>query len=274
MKLSIIIVSFNTKKLTIKAIRSVFADNSVKRKEVIVVDNASSDGSVEAIKRHPEFSSGSKNLKLVQNDKNLGFSRANNQGIRIAKGKYIFLLNSDTKVKKGALGKLIDFAKSKEDVGVVGARLLNFDGSAQKSCFNFPTIGRAVNQYWRGKSRELEKFAPKGTEFCEVDAVVGAAMLLTPKALEKVGDLDERYFFFYEDLAYCREIYHNGLKVYYLPTAEIVHYHGASGKSLKKSDDQWRRLIPSSKTYHGILKHCIFNFVLWSGQKWQKIRKN
>lgn len=271
MDLSIIIVSYNTRKLTLDAIKSVIKDTSIKKKEIIVVDNGSTDRSNEAVRN---FQFTIPNLRLIENNNNLGFSKANNQGIRIAKGKYILLLNSDTRVKKGSFKKLLDFAKKHPDAGVVGARLLNKDGSIQESCFNFPTIKCAINQYWLHKGSSLAKYTPKDKRPVEVDSVIGAAFLITPKALKKLGGLDERYFFYYEDLAYCREVRKKGLKVYYLPSAKVIHYHGASGKKSVESDNQWRRLIPSSKIYHGLFGHYVFNFILWSGQKWQKLTRN
>ena len=243
--------------------KSVLADTSIRKKEIIVVDNGSKDGSVETIEKLIN----KKAIKLIKNNENLGFSKANNQGNRVAKGKYILLLNSDTLIQKGSLKKLIDFAQKHQDAGVVAARLLNKDGSLQSSCFNLPTIIRAVKQYWFHNGSPLDKFAPSTSDPVEVEAVVGAAMLITPKAIQKVGTLDERYFFYYEDLAYCRELKRVGLKVYYLPSVEVLHYHGVSGHGLTDTQNQWRRLIPSSKIYHGIVKHYIFNFILWSGQK-------
>ena len=186
----------------------------------------------------------------------------------------MLLLNSDTIVKDKSLKELVSFAEKTSRVGVVGAKLLNKDGSIQPSCFNFPTLTRAIRQHWLGLDNSLDKYVPKSNKPILVDAVVGAAFLITPEALNSVGLLDERYFFFYEDLAYCRSISEAGLKTYYLPTAEIVHLHGASGKNLAKNDSQWKRLIPSSKIYHGTMKHYVFNFILWSGQKWQRIRKS
>lgn len=270
MTLSIIIVSYNTKKLTLDAIESVYRDGSEISYEIIVVDNNSQDGSVEVLR---ELEKKDKNLLLIENKGNLGFARANNQGIKKAKGEYMLLLNSDTIVKPGALGKLLEFAKERPDAGVVGARLLNKDGSIQEGCFHFPTIGRAISEYWLGQKGHFEKFAPKGALPVTVDAVVGAAFLITPKALKKVGLLDERYFFYFEDIDYCRRVWKEGLRVYYYPKAEIIHLVGASGKAIANPSNQWRRLIPSSKIYHGVLKHYLLTFILWLGQKWEKIFK-
>ena len=262
---SVIIVSFNTKDLTLQCIKSVIDSSKQLNYEIIIIDNGSSDGTV------VELTKLTKLVKLVKNRGNLGFARANNQGIKIAKGKYVLLLNSDTEVKNGAIKKLIDFAESAADAGVVGAKLLNPDGSIQPSAFNLPTISRAIKQHWLGKSGLLHKYIPSTIDQspATVESLVMAAYLITPKALKEVGVLNEKYFIYFEDFDYCRRVRDAGLKVYYLPSAEVIHYHGASGKNIADEKNQWRRLIPSSKIYHGTVKHYLFNFILWSGQKWK-----
>lgn len=267
--LSVIIVSFNTKKLTLDSINSVLNEGSSIKREIIVVDNNSHDGSKEALRKVADTKKG---VSLIENKDNVGFAKANNQAIKKAKGEYIFLLNSDTVVKKNSLKALIDFTKSKEDAGVVGARLLNKDGSIQESCVHFPTIKNALKEYFLGEKGLFNKYAPKGKSAQVVDALVGAAFLITPKALSEVGLLDERYFFYFEDIDYCRKVKKKGLKVYYFPKSEIYHYHGASGKKIADEENQWRRLVPSSKIYHGQVKHYLLTFILWLGQKWQKIK--
>lgn len=266
--LTIIIVGYNTKKLITDCIESVYKEASKISKEVIVVDNASSDGSQKELRNYWRKY---KNLTLIEDNKNLGFSKAVNQGIDKAKGEFVLLLNPDTNVKKGALGKLVKFARKKSDAGVVGARLRNLDGTIQDSCYNFPTVINAIKQYWLGQARLFDKYYPKGNSPSTVDAVVGGAFLITPKALKRVGKLDERYFMYFEDIEYCRNVWKNGLKVYYLPSAEIIHHHGASGKKIAPEKDQWRRLIPSSKIYHGLLKHYLLFGIMWTGQKWRKL---
>ena len=181
------------------------------------------------------------------------------------------LLNSDTVVKKGAFEKLVGFAERTKDAGVIGARLLNPDGTLQASCYSFSVVSNAIREYWLGKKGAYQKYKVTGPDPATCDAIVAAAFLITPAALEKVGVLDERYFMYNEDLDYCRRVWKVGLKVYYLPQAEVVHYHGESGKHLADPENQWRRLIPSSKIYHGLIKHHILTFILWSGQKWQKL---
>jgi GT2 family glycosyltransferase len=280
--LSIIIVSYNTKKLTLQCIKSVL-DSVLKLKyEIIVVDNASTDGTLRLIQKskikNSHFAKASRDaqkpiIRIIQNNRNLGFAKANNQGIKNSKGKYKLLLNSDTKVKGNAIEKMIEFAEKIPNVGVVGARLINPDGSIQPSVFRLPTIGRAIRQYWLGEKRLLDKYTPDGNKPTEVESLVMAAFLITPLALEKVGLLNNKYFMYFEDLDYCRRVGKVGLKIYYLPPAEVIHYHGASGKDLIDDKDKWRSLIPGSKIYHGFIRHFIFNFILWSGQKWQKYLK-
>lgn len=260
--LSIIIVNFNTKDLIRDCVESIRKNCSL-NVEIIVIDNNSQDGSVEAIMKLGVIS--------IFNKENFGFAKANNQGIKIAKSDYIFLLNSDTLIKKGALEKVLEFAKDHPDAGVVGPKLYNKDGSLQNSCLRFPTIGNAIKEYWFGNKGLFDKYAPKGKTPVVVDSLVGAAFLMTPAALKKIGGLDEKYFFYFDDIDYCREVKRAGLKVYYLPEAEIIHFEGASGKKMAKPKDQWRRLIPSSKIYHGTLNHYILTLIILIGQKWAKL---
>jgi len=258
-EVSIIVVNYNTRKLVEDCIESI-KNNTRVPYEIIVVENSTQGG----------FTSATGDFVLIRNKENLGFAKGVNQGIKKAKTEYILLLNSDILIKKDSIESLLDFVRKTPDAGVVGAKLFNRDGSIQASCFNFPSIKNAILQYWFGKKGLFDKYAPKGKGPAAVDAVVGAAFLITPQALEKVGRLDERYFMYFEDIDYCRRVKAAGLKVYYLPEAGIIHYHGESGKTIKDESNQWKRLIPSSKIYHGVLKHYILTLVIWLGQKVQK----
>src|SRR5581483_8740193 len=137
MDLSIIIVNFNTKELTLNCIKSIKNSKPKMGYEIIVVDNASEENLPK-----------SKNYILIRNKANLGFAKANNIGIKNAKGKYILLLNSDTIIKDSAIDKLYEFAKKHNDAGAVVPQLLNKDGSVQASCFRFPTIKNALRHYF------------------------------------------------------------------------------------------------------------------------------
>lgn len=262
-EVSVIIVNYNTGGYLKKCVESVV--RSCPQCEVIVVDNNSTDGSFELIQK-PKVKNQNYNskIKTIRNNDNPGFSKANNQAIKIAQGDYVLLLNPDAEVKESAIQKLVDFAKAHTDAGVIGSKLILADGTTQKSVFHFPTIWRAVCEFWFDRNT-YSSYVPDGP--VAVDAVVGAAFLITPQALQKVGLLNERYFMYFEDLDYCRRVWNSDLKVYYLPSAEIIHYHGTSGKSLTPDENQWRRLIPGSKIYHGLFGHWLINFIIWTSQK-------
>lgn len=259
MKTSVIIVSFNTGKFIISCIESV-KDFTPKGTEIIVIDNASTDDSVEKIELQK--------VKLIKNRDNYGYAKAVNQGIKSSWGDYIFVLNPDTQLKKGAVDKMLEFSSNNKNIGVIGPRLLNLDGSLQNSCYHEPTITAAIKEYFLGIKDQFDKYAPSGNMPQKVDAVVGAAMFIPRATVNKVGYFTGRYFMYFEDLDYCRKVRKAGLDVFYLPTAEVVHVHGGITKTVSDKAGKW--LINSSKIYHGITKHNLLSFVLWSGQKWNK----
>lgn len=264
MKLSIIIGNYNTPKLTRDCVESIYKYSPKCSFEVIVVDDASTDNSMAVLKElEKKYKQGlagkaGKNLKVLQNIKNSGFVRTNNKGLHKSRGDYKLLLNSDTVVHQGSIDSLISFAEKTPDAGVVGSKLLNKDGTVQKSVFNFPTILNVIG---------YDKFAPNTDVPQVVDAVVGASFLITPKAFKLVGGLNPKYTSYFEDLDYCREVYRKGLKVYYLPESIITHYHGESFKQLYGKDSNWKKLVPSSIAYHGFLKHYLLFIISWVYQK-------
>src|SRR4030042_2454414 len=172
---SIVIVSYNTKKLTLQCIKSIEEEGSEFKKEIIVVDNGSMDGSVDLLRKL--------RINLIENKDNLGFSKANNQGIKIVKGRFILLLNSDIIVKKGSIEKLVNFAEGENNIGAVVPRLLNTDGSIQASIFRLPTIIRAFKQYIFEQKGILDKYYPLGNEPVEVESAVMAAFMVTFKTI-------------------------------------------------------------------------------------------
>jgi len=262
MKLSIVIVSYNTKDILLQCLKSIQSSGYNDSYEVIVVDNNSTDGSLPAIKQL-------NNLIIISNSSNLGFSKAVNQGIKKAAGKFILLLNSDIIVKPKAIESLISYTENHPSVGLVGGRLLDPNNQPQPSAYHFPTAQRALQQFWFHKPHSYGKYLPDSQQPTIVDAVVGAVMLIPSKTLEKVGLIDEKYFMYFEDLDYCKHVYQKGLQVIYYPFAEFIHYHGASGKTQPKAVNQF--LIKSSKIYFGLVKHYLINTIIWSGQKWQKL---
>lgn len=263
MKLSIIIVSFNTASLLEKCIKSIYQYPPQVKFEIIVVDNNSQDDSLKKLESLKKKHS---NLHLIQNKDNVGFAKANNQGIEKAKGEYILLLNSDTQVKKNSIQTLYDFAEKTSDTGAVASQLLNPDGSIQESVFLFPTLLRYIRHYWLGEKNLLNKYAPKVKNPVQVEVAVAASMLLTPVALKKVGKLNDKYFMYFEDFDYCKRIWQEGLVVYYHPQSQVVHEHGASGKNDADSANQWKRMIPSAKIYYGLVGYYLRWFISRSSQ--------
>lgn len=210
MDLSIIIPSHNTIDLLRNCLRSIFDSNPQVEFEVIVVDNASQDGSPEMVKT--EFPA----VKLISNSENRGFAAACNQGIYQSHGRYIFLLNSDTLVVDDSLDKLVSFADEHPDAGVIGCALLNSNYEMTKSfCYGFiaPCPARST------KPVELRN-----------GWVSGAAMLINRRAGNEVGWLDEDFFFGSEDVEICWRMIKSGWKVYYTPDPKIVHLESRSSK--------------------------------------------
>ena len=261
MKLSIIIVNYNTKDITLDCLISIDRFPVDGKFEVIVVDNASTDNSIDSFEK---LRVKNYKLKVIKNDYNSGFSKANNIGIKSASGEYIFLLNSDTRVLKNSINELMDFAQTHKNVGIVAPKLLNGDNTAQPSVFKLPTLARTIRQYWLGEAKLTDKYVPQDSSPVSIEAAVGAALLFTPAGRKKAGLLDERYFMYFEDFDYCRKARAKGLKIYYLPSAKIIHIHGASGVSSLAQRD---RLIASSKIYHGVLGYYLLTLIIKIGSK-------
>jgi hypothetical protein len=229
--LSIIIVSWNTKEFLIPCVRSVFEKGQEMDWEVIVVDNGSRDGSREEVKKVFPFT------HLIENEKNFGFAKGANQGLRKASGRYVLLLNPDTRVKAQAIEGLVSFMEAHPRVGISGAQLLNSDGSKQNSIANFPSL--ATELLNKNLLRWLfpKKFPGKGREYpepIEVDSVIGACMMVRRDALDQVGLLDEDYFLFLEETDWCYRMKRAGWKIYHVPQAQVYHFQGKSAEAMKK----------------------------------------
>lgn len=271
MDLSIIIPSFNTKKLLKECLESVISNQpSATRKkpttEIIVVDNGSTDSSVDYLKKVAK----DKTIQIILLDQNWGFAGAVNRGINKATGKLILLLNSDTLVQKNTLKRTIEFAQEHPQ-SIIGLQLVNPDKSIQPSVYHFPSISGAIKEFWLEKKDSYQKYYPQSKKPIKVDAVTGAAMLIPKKIIKKVGSFDEKYFFYFEDLDYCHRVRKKGFEVYYLPSAKVFHHHGAAGKEMPEITHQW--LVESSKKYNGLVKYYLLTSIIWLGQKWQRIRK-
>ena len=242
---SIIIVSFNTRDLTIECIRSVVRTIKKSSYEVIVVDNNSEDDSVKEIKslklKVQNFSS---KFKVIENKENVGFSAANNTGVKEAGGKYVLFLNSDTVVYENTIDGMVEFMDRNKDAGAATCfvRLPNgkLDDAAHRG---FPTPLRALSHF-SGSSKIFKKskiFAGYSlghldlNKTHEIDALAGAFMLVKREAGEQVGWWDEDFFWYGDDLDFCYRLKEKQWKIYFVPEFEILHYKGASGGIKKHS---------------------------------------
>jgi hypothetical protein len=230
--LSIVTVSYNVSGLLAECLRAVYESlaDSALRFEVWVIDNASKDDSVARV-RH-EFPQ----VQLVANEQNRGFAAANNQGIQLAQGRFILLLNPDTRVLGHAIEKLIAFMEATPKAGMVGARLLHSDGSFQHSAFGFPTLAQILFDFFplhhrllnsRLNGRYPRRLYESGKPF-PIDHPLGASMLVRRPVIEQVGALDERFFMYCEEVEWAMRIRRAGWEIYCVPQAEIIHHVGQS----------------------------------------------
>ncbi len=237
--LSIVIVSYNTRQLLRECLDSVCASlaESTLTSEVIVVDNASRDGSAAMVRTHfPQ-------VRLIANEDNRGFAAANNQALRavgcgtgdiphLLSPKYVMLLNSDTIVSGDALTTLVRFMDENPRAGACGARLLHSDGSFQHSAFAFPTLLQILLDFFpinyrltdsRLNGRYPRRLYQAGEPFL-IDHPLGAALMVRREAIEQVGLLDERFFMYCEEIDWCLRIKAAGWGIWCVPEAEIVHH--------------------------------------------------
>lgn len=228
--LSVVIVSFNTFAMTLECLRVLTNELTGQDAEILVVDNASVDGSADAIRR--EFPS----VRLLVSEQNQGFGVANNKAFAVARGRYFLLLNSDAFPRPGAVLALTQFLDTHADVGVVGPRLVHSDGSLQNSCFRFTTPLQAwLENLWITKLLPVDSMHSDyhGWDHASVrivDFVIGACLLVRREVVEQVGGFDHRFFMYQEEADWQKRIKEAGWKVVFTPSAEVMHIAGASGK--------------------------------------------
>lgn len=261
--LSIIIVTWNTVKITQKCVQTInkFLDNP----EIIIVDNDSQDNTVELLSKE-------KNVKIVQNNKNIGFSKANNIGLKHTSNEFILFMNSDIELIDDSINKLIEYFKNKDNIGIIGPKFLNSDLTPQASVFPKQTTLNAFKEFWLNKKNTYSKYIPDSNKEIKVWAISGGCILTRKSFFQSIGAWNEKYFFYFEDMDLCRKVNSLNKDVIYYPQSKIIHRHGASGSKLANYQNQWRRLIPGSKKYHGLFNHYLINAIIWSGQKLKKIQ--
>ncbi len=229
MDISIIVVSFNTKQLLLDCLASIFETIKEISFEVWVVDNNSTDGTLEAIReKYPA-------LNIIKNKENLGFAAANNQAFRQMDGQYALLLNTDTVLTSGAVKDLYDFMEANPEAGMACGQLLNQDGSKQNSIANFPTLLSLLCNETVLRILMPKRFPSKRREYespLRVDSCIGACLIVRKEAMDDIGLFDERYFFFLEETDWAYRMRLGGWLVCFVPTAKIFH---AQGKTVGSS---------------------------------------
>lgn len=235
MKISIIIVSFNTSRILQQCLTALYKNPGSNALEIFVVDNNSADDSVEMVRTN------FKQIHLIENKENRGFAAANNQAYRLATGKYILLLNPDAFVKPGAIDTVISFMESHQDCGLCGARLENLDGELDPSARRFPnsiyklfTLSGLSDKYPSSKvfGRGDFKYFDHNS-IMEVDWVPGTFTVYRSEMLKETGLFDERFFIYYEETDLCFTAKKSGWKIYFVPDSKVIHVGGASAKTRK-----------------------------------------
>lgn len=268
MQVSIIIVNYNTKDLLYQCINSIYKKTESIDYEIIVSDNGSTDGSIEMLKT--TFP----NVRVIENDANLGFGKANNIGIQVAKGKYLLLLNSDTYLLDDSIKVFYDFMEndSNANVACVGGDLLDEEGEKQPSYGNFPSVFDSISQlgfYKFYKPYYKNKVAVgvinESESIKEVDYICGADMFLRKSLMDKVGYFDENFFLYYEETEMSFRINKSGYKSVLLPEVKIVHLEGGTQKKENESLFKVEEMAKSRKLYfqkcHGILTALIIQYI-------------
>jgi N-acetylglucosaminyl-diphospho-decaprenol L-rhamnosyltransferase len=250
--LSIVIVNWNTCQILADCLDSIEATAKSLAFEVIVVDNGSTDGSQAMLgARFPH-------VRLIQNQDNVGFARANNQAVAVSNGRYVLLLNSDALLLAQAVQAMFDLAEAKPRAGIVGTQLLNPDGSFQASHTPFPNhwqeflilsgVGRMLHGRWYPSHGPEEDKGPQ-----IVDYVEGACLLVRREAYEDVGGLDEGYFMYAEEVDWCYAMRKKGWQVWYQPAAKVMHLGGGSsqGRRTQREADLYRSRVRFFRKHYG-----------------------
>ncbi len=239
--LSIIIITFNTKKITQSCIESIVKSIKTISYEIIVVDNGSTDGTVEHLKK---LSRSDEKIRTLINGTNIGFGKANNQAVRTANSNYILFLNSDIVVLNGAVEKLFAFFKKNIKMAqFLGGKLLNKDLSPQASCgpeYSLPMI--FAHLFLRGDYIGLTRYSPDKIK--EVDWVSGACILTTKEYFEKSGSFDENIFMYMDEIDLFFRARKNGMRIFFYPVAQFIHLGSASSGS---------RTYPILQVFKGLL---------------------
>ena len=266
MDLTIIIVNWNTRDLLIDCLNSIqenLGTVPTPQTETFVVDNASSDGSAEAVR------SSFPRVHLIENRDNVGFSRANNQAAELAQGKYVLLLNPDTMLQPSAIKTMIAYLDSHDYVGAVGPRIVNPDGTVQVSIYPQPTL---LRETWR--LFHLDRIVPYGSYSTSildsesprvVDILMGVCIMLRREIVQNLGLFDEQFFVFSEDFDMCVRIRKAGWQIHWLPKAEITHHESQSTKQIPDEMflELYRNKVKFFRKHYGDFSATLYKVLLF-----------
>ena len=267
MDLSVVIVNYQTFELTRDTVNSILKYSYPFTYEIIVVDNASGDDSLAKLKDYFKD-----DVKFIASKENNGFAAGNNQALRVAEGRYVLLLNSDTIVWEYTLENIYNYMELNPDVGACGCQVLLENGELDKACKrSFPNVKNSFFRLFHiptnsnDNDYNLDNLDDDGTY--EIDCLTGAFMFINKKALDDVGFLDESFFMYGEDIDLCYRIKKAGYKIVYIGNSKITHFKGASSKKQKSKliYEFYRAMYVYYKKHHANESSFIVNFIVYLG---------
>lgn len=261
MDISFIIVNYNARELLFSCIKSIYETVTKISFEVILVDNGSSDGSLEMVQdKFPD-------VTPVRNNENRGFASANNQALDLMRGRYALLLNTDTVLTANAVPELLSFMESHPEAAIACGQLLNADGTRQNSIAGFPDVlslllNTPVLEYLFPRQYPSKRYDIKVP--VEIDSGIGACLIVRKQAIEKVGKLDERYFFFFEETDWAFQMRKAGWKIYHVPTAFIYHLQGKTiGDGFNSRREFYRSRYRYFRKWHGRFRSALISVIIF-----------
>lgn len=269
--LSIVILNYKNAELTLRCIETINKELPELAKQIIVVDNSGPETG--ATLRN---AAASLSFQLIENPTNAGFARANNQGMKVAEGKFILILNNDAFITSECVLGGIEFLLQHENVGIWAPRLVGERGESQVTCSRYPSLISLLVEYWFRYHLEWYRGWQKWTSPVNVQSVIGAFQLIPHQVIKEVGLLDERFFFNVEDVDYCRRVTGMGYHVVYDPRYSVVHLGSASQNHRKWIEDPYlhkSRTIFFNK-YHGPIGGLLARVIISAGlriRKWSDL---
>tara|TARA_R110001583_G_scaffold12326_2_gene54839 strand:+ start:16717 stop:17865 length:1149 start_codon:yes stop_codon:yes gene_type:complete len=262
MDVSVVIINYNVRYFLEQCVLSIYAASKNLTVEIIIVDNNSADDSCKIIKeKYPK-------VILIENDENVGFSKANNQGVKVAKGKYILILNPDTVIAEDTLDKIFTFSKTKQNLGVLGVKLIDGSGNfAPESKRGIPTPGVSFNKLFGISSKRTGKYYATHLEENEsgiIDIASGAFMFIKRAVFNEVHGFNEDYFMYGEDIDLSIKLLNKGYQNYYYANAQIIHFKGESTQKSIKYLNYFHQAMQIFYKKHFKL-NLIYDFVMRIG---------